>query len=312
MIAGPVSFNKISPAPDAAPSPGREHKDWSHDMSDLKLYGNSLIEGVSISGPKGWAAAVRNEDGDIIYRIKQERPARGGAVGRLIAGAGRLWQGLKWSARQVGETADEPLGFFTVVGSVLGSVILAALVFLFIPALASRLASQYVGPTLCCLIEGLLRVVFLLILLLRVSRFNDIKRLKGYNAAAHQAAAAYEASAELSPDGLRAFPLRDRRDALALVLSAALCLILIFSFVNVLDPLPRILVKLGLLLAAILVGDWLWRRNCRRPDDPLSRALLSPCLLMDSLLTRKPDPSQQEVAIAALLAVPDKIGRAHV
>ena len=49
-------------------------------MAELKLFGHALIEGVSISGPKGRAAAVRNEDGDIVYRIKKE--PRAGSSGQ--------------------------------------------------------------------------------------------------------------------------------------------------------------------------------------------------------------------------------------
>ncbi|MBR5429023.1 MAG: DUF1385 domain-containing protein [Firmicutes bacterium] len=280
-------------------------------MSELKLFGHALIEGVSISGPQGRAAAVRNEDGDIIYRIKREQPAKGGAIGRLLREAGRLWQGLLWSARQVGETADEPLGPFAVCGSLLGSLILGLLVFIFIPVAAGVVAGRFLPAGACCLIEGLLRAGFLLLFLLHINRFNDLKRLKGYKAAANQAAAAYEAQAELSPDSLSTFSPLSRRDGLAVVLTAALVLIVIFSFLTPLPAGRRILIKLLLLLAAVFAGDWVWRRACRQPEDSLCRILLAPTRPLQSLLTRRPDPSQQEVAIAALLAVPD-IGGIHV
>ncbi|MBQ1343667.1 MAG: DUF1385 domain-containing protein, partial [Firmicutes bacterium] len=279
-------------------------------MAELKLFGHALIEGVCISGPKGRAAAVRNEDGDIVYRIKKE-PRAGSGLGRLWRGARELWQGLTWSARQVGDTGDDNLGVFPVIGSVLGSLILAVLVFIFIPVTAAAFAERFLPGAVCSLIEGLLRAGFLALFLLRVGRFNDIKRLKGYNAAAHQAMAAYEANAELSPDSLSRFPLRSRRDGLAVALTAVFFLIIIFAFLNRLDALPRILIKLALLLLAALLGEAVWRRGCRRPDDGLAKALLAPTVPMQKLLTRRPDPSQQEVAIAALLAVPE-IGSVQV
>ena len=163
-------------------------------MAELKLFGNALIEGVCISGPKGRAAAVRNEDGDIVYRIKKG-PRPGLGLARLIRGGRELWQGLTWSARQVGDTGDDNLGVFPVIGSVLGSLVLALLVFVFIPVTAAAFAERFLPGPLCSLIEGLLRAIFLALFLLRAGRFNDIKRLKGYNAAAHQAMAAYEALA---------------------------------------------------------------------------------------------------------------------
>ncbi len=279
-------------------------------MAELKLFGNALIEGVSISGPKGRAAAVRNEDGDIVYRIKKEHRASGG-LSRLLRGARELWQGLIWSARQVGDTGDDNLGVFPVIGSVLGSLVLALLVFVFIPVTAAAFAERFLPGPLCSLIEGLLRAVFLALFLLRAGRFNDIKRLKGYNAAAHQAMAAYEANAELSPDSLSRFPVRSRRDGLAVALTAVFFLIIIFAFLNRLDALPRVLIKLALLVLAALIGEAVWRRYCRRPDDGLAKILLAPTVPLQKLLTRRPDPSQQEVAIAALLAVPE-IGSVHV
>ncbi|MBR3391376.1 MAG: DUF1385 domain-containing protein, partial [Firmicutes bacterium] len=279
-------------------------------MAELKLFGNALIEGVSISGPKGRAAAVRNEDGDIVYRIKKEHRASGG-LSRLLRGARELWQGLIWSARQVGDTGDDNLGVFPVIGSVLGSLVLALLVFVFIPVTAAAFAERFLPGPLCSLIEGLLRAVFLALFLLRAGRFNDIKRLKGYNAAAHQAMAAYEANAELSPDSLSRFPVRSRRDGLAVALTAVFFLIIIFAFLNRLDALPRILIKLALLVLAALIGEAVWRRYCRRPDDGLAKILLAPTVPLQKLLTRRPDPSQQEVTIAALLAVPE-IGSVRV
>ena len=278
-------------------------------MSELKLFGHGLIEGVSISGPRGRAAAVRNEDGDIIYRIKKEtRPKDGTGVFK----AGRdLWRSLVWSARQVGDTGDDALGPFAVIGSVLGSLILAALVFVFIPAVAANFAARYLPQNLSYLIEGLLRAAFLLLFLLRLGRYNDVKRLKGYNAAAHQAVAAYEAQAELSPDGLSRFPLRDRRDGLAIVLTAALVLTVVFPLFNGLSVLPRIGIKLAMALLALLIGQAVWSRSCRKPEDGLCRILLAPTALMQRLLVRRPDPSEQEVAIAAVLAVPD-IGKVRV
>ena len=273
-------------------------------MAELKLFGNALIEGVSISGPKGRAAAVRNEDGDIVYRIKKEHRASGG-LSRLLRGARELWQGLIWSARQVGDTGDDNLGVFPVIGSVLGSLVLALLVFVFIPVTAAAFAERFLPGPLCSLIEGLLRAVFLALFLLRAGRFNDIKRLKGYNAAAHQAMAAYEANAELSPDSLSRFPVRSRRDGLAVALTAVFFLIIIFAFLNRLDALPRVLIKLALLALAALIGPAVLRRYCRRPDDGLAKILLAPTVPLQKLLTRRPDPSQQEVAIAALLAVPE-------
>ena len=108
-------------------------------MAELKLFGNALIEGVSISGPKGRASAVRNEDGDIVYRIKKG-PRGGFGLSRLLRGGRELWQGLTWSARQVGDTGDDNLGVFPVIGSVLGSLVLSLLVFIFIPVTAAAFA----------------------------------------------------------------------------------------------------------------------------------------------------------------------------
>ena len=43
-------------------------------MTTIRYGGQAVIEGVMMSGPKGKAIAVRNEDGCLVYKIEDKKP----------------------------------------------------------------------------------------------------------------------------------------------------------------------------------------------------------------------------------------------
>jgi uncharacterized protein YqhQ len=127
-----------------------------------------------------------------------------------------------------------------------------------------------------------------------VGRFRMLPTLFEYHGAEHQAVAAFEAGAELTPASAARFSTRHARCGTSLLLSIA-----IVAFGVSLLHLP-VLVSFPLVAA---VATELQLQVAAHLDRSWAKRLVRPGLALQRLTTREPSPSQLEVAIAALQAV---------
>src|SRR5690554_5346408 len=139
--------------------------------------GQAVIEGVMIRGPQGVAIAVRQADGNISVRRQPHRPLTRvhPLLGLpLIRGAIALYEALVlgidallFSANEAASSEDEKLGRGEMVGTMLVSAALAIALFVVLPTwLVSLLEPLGIGPLVHNLVEGLLRLVVLLLYIL--------------------------------------------------------------------------------------------------------------------------------------------------
>jgi uncharacterized protein YqhQ len=271
--------------------------------------GQAVIEGVMMRGQKALAIAMRAPDGTIaIHTEKLANVYRSGITKiPFLRGSILLWDalGLGMSAltisanTQTGE--DEKLegpALYLTLGL---SLTLGIGLFFLLPAGIGGLAEHYLGWSswLNNLLEGVLRLLFLVGYIWGISFMPDVKRLFMYHGAEHKTINAFEAGADLTPEVVANYPIEHTRCGTAFLLTLVLLSILIFTALGPMSILWRLVTRVLFIpiLAGIALEYIRWTAN--HLDSPFVQMLIKPNLALQHLTTRTPDLSMLEVAIAS-------------
>ena len=269
--------------------------------------GQAVIEGVMMRGQKAYAIAMRAPDGTIaIHTQKLANVYRSGITKiPFLRGSILLWDalGLGMNAltisanTQTGE--DEKLegpALYLTLGL---SLTMGIGLFFVLPAGLGGLAEHYLGWSswLNNLVEGALRLLFLIGYIWAISFMPDVKRLFMYHGAEHKTINAYEAGAELTPEVVATYPIEHTRCGTAFLLTLVLLSILIFTILGPMPIIWRLVTRILFIpiLAGIAIEYIRWTAN--HLDNPIVQFLIKPNLALQHLTTRTPDNSMLEVAI---------------
>jgi uncharacterized protein YqhQ len=271
--------------------------------------GQAVIEGVMMRGQKAYAIAMRAPDGSIaIHTEKLANVYRSGITKiPFLRGSILLWDalGLGMNAltisanTQTGE--DEKLegpALYLTLGL---SLTMGIGLFFLLPAGIGGLAEHYLGWSswLNNLVEGVLRLVFLIAYIWGISFMPDVKRLFMYHGAEHKTINAFEAGAELTPEVVAKYPIEHARCGTAFLLTLVLLSILVFTALGPMPILWRLATRILFIpiLAGIAIEYIRWTAN--HLDSPFVQMLIKPNLALQHLTTSTPDNSMLEVAIAS-------------
>jgi len=269
--------------------------------------GQAVIEGVMMRGRKAFAIAMRAPDGNIVvhkenlaavYRSRITKiPFLRGVI-LLCDALGLGMRALTLSANtQTGE--DEKLEGPALYLTLALSLTIGIGLFFLLPATIGGLAERYLGwnAWIANLLEGVVRLILMIVYIWAIGFMPDIKRLFGYHGAEHKTINAYEAGAELTPESVAKFSLEHPRCGTAFILTLVLISIVAFTALGPLSMFWRLASRVLLIpvLAGISVEYIRWTAN--HLDSPIVRLLIKPNLAMQALTTREPDASMLEVAI---------------
>lgn len=277
--------------------------------------GQAVIEGVMMRGSTHVAVAVRDPQGNIIVR---EEPIRSALYNGLwsrvpfVRGLGLLWDSLGLGMRALTYSADVAVGaeaeFSGPVAWVTIAVGLALGIGLFFLAPAAIVGGlhELVGisaPLVDNLIEGALRLIFVVGYIWLIGHMAEVKRLFAYHGAEHKTINAYEDGAPLTPQAVAHYPLEHPRCGTGFLLVVVAISVLAFSLLG----RPPILIRLAsrVVLVPVIAGiayEYI-RLLARHIRNPLVRMLVYPQLALQRLTTREPTPDMLEVSIAALQRV---------
>ncbi len=275
--------------------------------------GQAVIEGVMMRGKKAAAIAMRAPDGEIIIhkeelnKIYQSRimqiPFLRGLIGlydALILGM----KALTISANiQTGEDEkiEGPALFFTFALS----MSIAVVIFFLIPAGLGQAVERFWewNAWLGNLLEGLVRLAFLILYMWGIGQMEDIKRVFSYHGAEHKVINTFEAGVELVPEKVQTFSLEHPRCGTAFLLIVVLFSVLLFTALGPMTLFWRLVSRVLLLPALAGVAYEYLRWTAENQHHPVIKWLIKPNLALQRLTTNEPSLEIIEVSIAAFNAM---------
>ena len=299
----------------------------AENKKKTSIGGQALIEGIMMRGPELSSMATRMPDGSIdvetwdtykgkkIHWTRKVPFLRGifNMVDSMIVGYGCLMKSAekagvedeepskfdKWLEQKLGDNLMKVLGGIAVV---LG-VVLAAVLFIFIPTGLSSLLKPLIGTGIgLSLIEGLIKVIILVGYMWLCSRMPEIHRVFEYHGAEHKSIACYEAGLPLTVENVRPQRRFHPRCGTSFLFLVVFISIIVGSFISWDNAVLRMVIKL--LLIPVVVGiSYELIKLAGRSDGLLTKIVSAPGLWLQRITTCEPDDGQIECAIAALTAV---------
>ena len=189
-------------------------------------------------------------------------------------------------------------------GSVALALLIAVGLFFLLPAFLARLLDAYIASALLSnLLEGLIRLSFVLTYIWAVGLMPDVRRVFQYHGAEHKTIHAYEDGKPLTVESIQPYTTAHARCGTAFTLIVVVISVLVFSLFGRPTLWVRLVSRIALL--PVIVGisyEWL-KFSARYTDRAWMRFLLAPGLALQRLTTREPDKDMIEVAVVALKQV---------
>ncbi|MDA8169748.1 MAG: DUF1385 domain-containing protein [Nitrospiraceae bacterium] len=275
--------------------------------------GQAVIEGVMFKSRRGWAVAVRGQDGSIRLKLEPLTTHRSEKV-PLLRGTFILFytlllgiRALEFSA-QVSSDEEKPVSPLAMGLTLFLSFAVAIGLFLFLPLYLTRLIGfifPLVAKTgwLFNLVDGLIRVGLFLLYIGIVGLWKEMARVFEYHGAEHKVIHAYEAG-ELSMERIKAQSPRHPRCGTSFLLIVMVVSILVFSFIPQHWPLYfKFLSRIVLIPFVAGISYETLKLSAKYQKNPLMRLLVLPGLALQRLTTREPDEKQLEVSLRAFKEV---------
>lgn len=295
--------------------------------------GQAVIEGVMFGGQTVHVTAVRRKNNEIEFfeAPKQERtwvkalkkiPFVRGLVG-IVEASAKGSQHLTFSAeayaedegegentpaKQKIEAKDEKKSISSNFSTILSvaavgvlSFIFGKLIFTLVPAFVEDFLfrNTFENQVLHNFIEGIIKIIFLLLYLFAISQTPLIKRLFQYHGAEHKVISCYEAGEELTVQNVQKYSTLHYRCGSSFIILTVIIGVVIYSFVGYDNLWQRILQRVMLLPLVIGISYEVLRFTNSVREIPLLRYLGYPGLWLQHLTTKQPDDKQVEVAIAS-------------
>ncbi len=275
--------------------------------------GQAVIEGVLMRGTRFIAMAMRAPDGNIAMHEEELKGIYTTSWMKIpfLRGLVGLWDALGVGMRfltisantQTGE--DEKLEGWPLYLTLGASLLLGIGIFFLAPAGVGALVESALGWNSLAsnMLEGILRLVLLVLYIWAIGFMPDIRRVFQYHGAEHKTINAFEARAELTPDIVSSYSLEHPRCGTSFLLTLVVFSIILFAALGPLPTLWRLASRIILLpLLAGLAYEYI-RWMAHHLNNQLVCWLIKPNLALQKLTTREPDLKQLEVAIAAFNAM---------
>lgn len=298
-----------------------------------RIGGQALIEGVMMNGEKHYSVAVRKPDGEIHTEIFESKSLtnKGGMfkwpiirgvirfVESLIIGIKTLEYSADFFVEEPGDAEkkeaaktekgikgwwhrheDDVAMSFTLILA----VALALGLFVLVPMGVSKLLYAYVFRTehhyLMGLVEGAVRLIMFILYMTLIAKMKDIQRTFEYHGAEHKVIATFEDAVDLTVENVSKRSRFNKRCGTSFLFIVMFVSIIVFSFIQVTEFLPRLL--LHLLLVPLIGGlSYEIQRYSAKSDSAFMNALVKPGLWIQRITTNEPDEKEMEVAIASVV-----------
>ena len=272
--------------------------------------GQAVIDGVMMRGRQAVVTAVRRPSGGLAFNIQPLSPIYSGWMRRtpllrgIIVLIEAMYLGIKsllYSANVSLEEEGEQISGWLVWLLVAVSLGVAVVLFFLTPLFLTNLLENYItSSVLFALVEGLIRVVIIIIYLWAIGRMPDIKRYFAYHGAEHKTINAYEGGVPLEVEAVKAYSTAHTRCGTSFLFTVVIIAIIIFALVGLPETWMLVLSRIVLLPVVAALAYEVIYFSGRHTDNVVVRVLTAPGRWLQRLTTREPDDAQLEVAIEAL------------
>ena len=296
------------------------------DKLKLPSYGGqALLEGVLMRGSSYVAAAMRAPDGQVVVKSEALQGIYKSKIAKLpvLRGLVLLWDALVLGTRYLvesanaqlednssGESASAPQKSERIEGTALYSTVgvsllIAVGIFFILPVILGDGIGKLISASEFWrnVIEGVIRLIFLLLYVWGIGKMKDIERFFAYHGAEHKTINAFEAGVEMTVENVMQYPLEHPRCGTGFLLSVMVISVLVFALLGPLPLLFKILSRLLLLPVVVVLAYEYMRWTANHLDSPIVRILVKPNLLLQRLTTRPPTPDMVEVALTSFKAM---------
>jgi len=281
-------------------------------LADRVYYGGqAVVEGVMMRGRKTMVTAVRRADGEVVMDTQalsgfftgwiRKTPLLRGVVVLVEAMALGI-KALMFSANVSLEEEGEEMSQWMLWAVIAGAIAFAVVIFFIAPLFLTRLF-KFESSLMFNLVDGLIRVIFLISYLKIMTLLPDIKRTFAYHGAEHTVVNGYENGVPLELEAVKGFSKEHVRCGTSFIFVVLVISIFVFGVIGLHAIWLMILSRVVFIPVIASISYEAIYFGARHTENRLVRALLSPGLWLQALTTRPPDDSQIEVAIAALQKV---------
>ena len=150
------------------------------------------------------------------------------------------------------------------------------------------------------LIDGLIRMVFFVIMIFSMSFLKDIRRVFEYHGAEHKTVFTWEKGLDLTPENAHVQRRQHPRCGTSFLMVVMLVAIVLFSVINFEAMWLNLLVRISLMPLVAGLSYEVIRYAAKKESGAIFKFMTMPGLWLQNITTQEPDSEQLEVAIRAL------------
>ncbi len=284
-----------------------------NEDENIHVGGQAVIEGVMMRSPEYVSVAVRKPDDTIIVKKQPHIPwtKKNKFLGLpVIRGAVVLIESLVLGIKALNFSGDIAMeedsehkqsnnNQLLLVLTVVIALGFGIGFFFYLPLLLTELTGVE-NSMLFNLIDGIIRVIFLLTYIFLISRWKEIKRVFEYHGAEHLSIFLYENKKPFNYNAAKEYSTHHPRCGTSFLFMVMIVSVLVFmllgrpeTFVDRIIRLLFVPVIAGISYEAIKLSG-------KKFGTKIAKIIIAPGLWLQHLTTNQPDEKQLEVAFAAL------------
>jgi uncharacterized protein YqhQ len=164
-----------------------------------------------------------------------------------------------------------------------------------------RIYLQPVRPSVAFnLVDGMIRMLFFLIMIFSFSYLKDIRRVFQYHGAEHKTVFTWESGLPLTVENARTQPRQHPRCGTSFLMVVMLVSIVLFSVIKFDSLLHNLLIRVALIPLVAGLSYEIIKMSASRESSFIFKLITLPGIWLQNITTQEPDDEQLEVAIIAL------------
>ncbi len=291
----------------------------------LQVGGQAVTEGVMMRSPTCIATAVRTPGGEIAVQtepftslVRRFRPLNVPVVRGAIAFVETFVIAIKSLSFSAEKASVEPpgkdgaaagpdgekkpqkgLSFIHIFLTILAAFVLGFGLFFYLPLFLTELTG-FTDGVLFNLIDGAIRLVFLVLYIVLITRWKEMRRIFEYHGAEHKTISAFEQEGRATLENVRAYSTVHARCSTSFLLLVVVVSIVVFMVLGRPQSVADKIVRFAFIPVIGGVSYELLKLSAKPAARPYMAPLVWPGMFLQRLTTKEPSSDQIEVAIAAL------------